>query len=334
MNSDNTDRMMRMITGYWVTQIVHAAATFSFADHLARGPATAHDIAGAERTDPSATFRLLRACASLGMVTYDGDSRFAATSLLDTLRKDNPQSLRGFAMSMPAPGHWLPFGRFTDAVKTGLSQTVAALGTGLFEYFAINAAESAAFADAMTSLTSTIAEETAQVIDTSGVKIVADVGGAGGAMLHALLRVHPHLQGILFDRPNVVQIASAEAARLGLQERVTAVGGDFFESVPDADLHILKHILHDWDDPACIRILKNCRRALRPGGRVAVIELFLDDVGERSVAPLYDVTMMVMGSGRERSLAEYRSLFEAAGLRAAKVIETKTPMVILEAVAA
>ena len=83
MNSD-TDRMIRMITGYWVTQIVHAAATYSLADHLKEGPATAEVIAKSEDIDRSATFRLLRACASLGIVTYDGKSRFATTPLLDT----------------------------------------------------------------------------------------------------------------------------------------------------------------------------------------------------------------------------------------------------------
>jgi hypothetical protein len=59
MNTE-TDRMTQMITGYWVTQVVHAAATFSFADHLAKGPKTAEQIARAEGTDPSATFRLMR----------------------------------------------------------------------------------------------------------------------------------------------------------------------------------------------------------------------------------------------------------------------------------
>jgi hypothetical protein len=101
--------MMQMITGYWVTQVVHAAATFSIADHLAKAPGTADDIAEAEGTDPSATFRLLRTCASLGLVKYDGNSRFTGTSLLDTLRKDKPQSLRAIAVSWPLPGHWLPW---------------------------------------------------------------------------------------------------------------------------------------------------------------------------------------------------------------------------------
>ena len=299
-----------------------------------RRPRRREDIADAEGTDPSATFRLLRTCASLGLVKYDGNSRFAGTSLLDTLRKDNPQSLRAIAVSWPLPGHWLPWGRFAEAVKTGTSQTVPALGAGLFEYFATNAAEAAAFTESMTSLTSSVAKETAKRINTSGVNTVADIGGAGGAMLYALLQLHPDLQGIVFDRPQVVASARAEAVKLGFHERVTAVGGDFFESVPEADLYLLKHILHDWDDESCICILKNCRRGLRPRGRIAVIELLLGEIGEPGIAPLYDVTMMVMSSGRERSLPEFQRLFEAAGLAATKVTRTTTPMVILEAAAA
>jgi hypothetical protein len=172
---------------------------------------------------------------------------------------------------------------------------------GLFEYFETNAAEAAAFTEGMTSLTATVAAETAQVINTEGVKVAADIGGAEGAMLHALLQLHPELHGILFDCPHVVASASAAAGKLGLQNRVTTVGGDFFESVPVADLYLLKHVLHDWDDAACIRILKHCRRALL--------------------------------SGRERSPAEYEHLLELAGLRTTSV-QTRRPMVILAATGA
>jgi hypothetical protein len=126
-------------------------------------------------------------------------------------------------------------GRFAEAVKTGKTQAVPALGAGLFEYFATNAAEAAAFTESMTSLTATVAKETARLINVSGVNTVADIGGAGGAMLHALLQLHPDLQGIVFDRPQIVASAPAEAVRLGFQERVTAGGGDFFETVPQAD---------------------------------------------------------------------------------------------------
>src|SRR5258707_7343283 len=105
-NANDTERMMQMITGYWVTQVVRAAAALSIADHLATVPVTAEDIALAEGSDLDATFRLLRACTSLGLVSYDGSSRFTSTPLLDTLRKDNPKTLRGLALSLSAPSHW------------------------------------------------------------------------------------------------------------------------------------------------------------------------------------------------------------------------------------
>ncbi|MEI9975000.1 MAG: methyltransferase [Ignavibacteriota bacterium] len=307
-----TERMMQMITGYWVTQTVHAAAAYSVADHLATASATADDIARAEGIDPIATFRLLRACASLGLLTYDGKSRFAATPLLDTLRKDHPKTLRGLALSMAAPGHWLPWGRFADAVKSGRSQTIAALGAELFDYFTANTEEGNTFTDAMTNMTSSVAEEMARVIDTTAVEVVADIGGAGGALLHALLRANPGVRGVVFDRPSVVASAEEAARKASLGGRVTAVGGDFFHSVPEADLYLLKYILHDWDDASCIRILRSCRRGLRPGGRIAVIELLLPEIGEPGLASILDLNMMVMCSGRERSVAEYRRLFEAA----------------------
>jgi hypothetical protein len=332
--SDN-DRMMEMINGYWITQIVNAAATYALADHLARGPAAAAEIAEMANTDPSATFRLLRACASLGLVSYDGECRFTATSLLNTLRTDNAQSLRDLAMLMAGPGNWLPWGRFVDCVKTGEPQAVAALGKMVFEYIAERPAESQTFTRAMKRAITFVTEEVARILDTRSATVIADIGGAGGSLLHAVLQANPAPSGIVFDLPNIAEIAKGAAVEIGLERRVTSVGGDFFEAVPAADLYLLRYILHDWDDAACIRILQNCRRAMLPGGRVAVIEQVLGDIGQPGPAPLMDLNMMVMLGGRERSETEYGQLFAAAGLRLATTIETNTPMAtVIEARAA
>jgi hypothetical protein len=327
--------MMEIINGYWITQIVNAAATYALADHLAKGPAAAAEIAEMANTDPSATFRLLRACASLGLVTYDGECRFTATSLLNTLRTDNAQSLRDLAMLMAGPGNWLPWGRFVDCVKTGEPQAVAALGKMVFEYIAERPAESQTFTRAMKRAITFVTEEVARILDTRSATVIADIGGAGGSLLHAVLQANPAPSGIVFDLPNIAEIAKGAAAEVGLERRVTSVGGDFFEAVPAADLYLLRYILHDWDDAACIRILQNCRRAMLPGGRVAVIEQVLGDIGQPGPAPLMDMNMMVMLGGRERSETEYGQLFAAAGLRLATTIETNTPMAtIIEATAA
>ncbi len=246
-------QMMQMITGYWITQLTHGMARYSIADHLAEGPKGAQEIAAAEGLNPDACFRFLRACAGLGLVSHDG-ARFGRTPLSDTLRRGVPGSLRGFALSQPAPGHWLPWGRFPEALKTGEMQTVPALGDPLFDYYGRAPDEAQSFTDAMTGLTMMVAAEAARLIDTSGTALAVDIGGAGGALIMALLDANPRLHGIVFDRPNIVPSVAAMAERAGLQDRVTAVGGDFFEAVPAADLYLLKFILHDWDDALCVKI--------------------------------------------------------------------------------
>jgi SAM-dependent methyltransferase len=253
--------------------------------------------------------------------------------LLRTLRKDDPESLRGFALSQAAPGHWLPWGRFVDALRTGERQTFAALGAEVFDYFSATPGEAADFTAAMSSLTAPVAAEVARLLDTTGLTRVVDVGGAAGALLFSVLNANPHLQGVVVDLPNVVPSAAASAQEAGLGKRVEVIAGDFFDAVPEGDLYLLKFILHDWDDASCVRILRNCRRGLRPGGRVAVVELLLEAAGRSALAPLMDLNMMVMLPGRERTLDEYRGLFADAGFGEVTITPTNTPMVILTATA-
>jgi O-methyltransferase len=132
----------------------------------------------------------------------------------------------------------------------------------------------------------------------------------------------------------VVPSATASASVLGFAERSEALAGDFFTYVPEADIYLLKHVLHDWDDGEAVQILKRCRDAMRPGGRVIVIEMLLGEIGEPELVPLMDLNMMVMLTGRERTLAEYRALLEDAGLRFSKSTPIRSPMAVIEAVAA
>jgi hypothetical protein len=311
------DRMMTMLTGFWVSQIVRAAALFRFADHLAAGVDTADAIAEAESTDPDATRRLMRTCASLGLVTSTDGIHFSATSLLATLRKDDPNSLRGMVIAAGSPGHWLAWGRFPDAVRSGDQQVKAAHGPfeTIFDYYAANLDEAGLFTEAMSNLTAAAAIEIATVVDTAGVACALDVGGANGEVIRAMMRANPDLHGGVFDLPHVVPEAVAAARSDGLLGRFSALGGDFFESVPPADLYVLKYILHDWEDESCIRILKNCRASLQEGGRIIVIDYLVGDVGCPGPAPLMDLNMLVMTGGRERDIAEFDALFESAGLR-------------------
>jgi hypothetical protein len=103
--------------------------------------------------------------------------------------------------------------------------------------------------------------------------------------------------------------------------------------VPAADLYLLEHILHDWNDDEAVVILKRCRESIRPGGWVVVIEILLGEMGEPAFGSLMDLNMMVMLTGRERTLDEYRALIEKAGFHFSKVTPIRSPMAVIEATA-
>ena len=112
------------------------------------------------------------------------------------------------------------------------------------------------------------------------------------------------------------------------------VGGDFFDSVPSADLYLLKMILHDWDDTSCIKILTNCRDAMTSGARIAVVEMLIGELSDPGPAALMDMNMLGAVPGQERSLPEYEALLSAAGLRRTAVLLTSSAQSVIEAVAA
>ncbi|WP_033285785.1 methyltransferase [Streptomyces sp. NRRL F-525] len=313
--SHDHERMMGMVTGFWVTQTVRAAALYNLADHLTAGTDTADAIADTESIDPDATRRLLRTCVSLGLTTSADGHHYTGTPLLSTLRQDDPHSLRHFAISQSAPGHWLSWGMFPEAVRTGSHQVTAAHGeANIFDYFAKHLDEAASFTESMSNLSQAAALDIAAVLDTQGVTLALDIGGAGGDVVRAMMRANPALHGGVFDLPHIAPAATEAAKAEGLDERFTTVGGDFFDSVPPADLYVLKYILHDWDDASCVRILQNCRAQLAKGGRIAVVDHLVDDAGRPGLAPLMDMNMLAMTGGRERQLAEFDALFTAAGL--------------------
>jgi hypothetical protein len=309
--------VLDMITGAWVSQTTRAIAMLRIPDHLAAGAETAEDVAKRAASEPRATYRLMRAAASLGLLGYEGDRRFELTGRGQLLRSDVPGSLRALALIQTAHAHWQSWEHFPDAVRQGGSQTKAALGMDLFEYFALpeNAEEAALFAAAMGDLSGLVSQGAVAIVDTSGVSTVVDVGGAHGDFVLGLMRADPRLRGQVLDLPHVVEGARREAAKAGLSDRFTAVAGDFLEEVPAADLYLLKMIMHDWDDERCVTILRNCRSAAGPGGRALVVEMVIGEIGKPDFSTRVDMNMLNVTRGMERDVDEYDALFAASGWR-------------------
>ena len=94
----------------------------------------------------------------------------------------------------------------------------------------------------------------------------------------------------------------------------------------------MRHILHDWDDERCIRLLRNCRVAMASEGKLLVCERILPPDNQSSYAKITDLIMMVLSGGRERTEAQYRELFSAAGFTLTRAVPTGSDHSILEAV--
>ena len=322
--------MFQMITGFWITQIIGVAAKLGIAEHLHGGAKSADELAHLTGCDPSALFRVLRAAASIGVFQISRGDRFSLTPLGETLRSDVPGSMREMAIMQASKGHWLPWGKLEDAVRTGTPQALSTLGCELFDHYARSPDEAAAFTGAMANLSAIVASEVAAHVDTSGMARAADIGGASGVIIAALLQKNPSLHGIVYDLPHVMASARQKLEAQGLLARCDVVAGDFFKSVPAADLYVLKQILHDWNDEEATTILRNCAQAMTPRGRLVIVEMVIPDDGSPSAAQLMDVNMLAILPGRERTQAEYSALLKRAGLRFERLVPTHSPFQILE----
>jgi SAM-dependent methyltransferase len=269
----------------------------------------------------------LRALTSLGIFAEDTTGWFRQTALSETLRSDHPESIRPFAMMLGAHFVWKPSGALEETVRTGQPAFERLYGAPFFDYLAGHSDDAQVFNAAMSSSPDYLAAIVG-AYDFSRFERIVDVGGGHGLLLAAILSANPRLRGVLHDLPFVVTGASA-LRQEPISRRCEIIGGDFFQDVPaGADAYILKGIIHDWNDEAALKILKNCRRAIHPDGTLLLVETVLTPSTDPAKA-LMDMLMMVLTSGRERTEPEFRSLLKEAGFSMEQVIR-KAGMSIIE----
>ena len=322
--------MLTMAFGGLTAQAIGVAAQLGIVDHLAGGPRTAADLAASTGTHEPSLYRLLRALASLDVLTEDTEGRFSSTALGDTLRSGVPGSVRGPVVMMTVPTTTLAAADMLHAVQTGEPAFEHAFGAPFFDYLTAHPHEGAIFNGGMAAFSELENPLIAGSYDFPAGARVVDVGGGRGGFIAAVLRAHPTVRGVLYDLPEVVRdagyLAAAEVA-----DRCEILGGSFFESVPGAaDVYVVKRILHDWADDTCVQILSNIRRAMPAGGRVLAVDAVVAPRGMQDMNKVTDLMMMVICPGRERSEQEFGDLYAAAGLRLTRVVSTPSSLSIVE----
>ncbi len=325
-------RMHHLVSdGVRITKALYVVARLRIADLVSDAPKTATELAQATDVHAPSLYRVLRTLASIGVFAEDEAGRFALTPLGATL-ESGPGSLRHMAIFYGAPWHWRMWDGLLDGVRTGRSGVKEAEGVELFEYLAANPDAAREFDESMTSASLKDAAAIAAAYDFSTFATLVDVGGGQGALLGTILKANPALRGVLFDLPSVMTAAERRLGERGVAERCRVVGGDMFETVPDgADAYIMRNVIHDWDDADCLTILRNCRRAMAPGAKLLVVQEVLPLGNAPSNGKLLDVQMLLIG-GKERTEAEFRSLYADAGFRLTRIVATETPHHIIEGI--
>ena len=333
LSAEASKALFQLMMGAWASQIAGTLARLRVFDEIAQGHTTVAAIAERLHLDAVALGRVLRAGGMLGLVRDTGAGGFALTAQGALLRSDVPGSMRALLDAETAKGHWVPWGHLDNCIRTG--QTVAASSLGVadvWDYYKVNPAEGKTFSEGMSGISAMAIAGIASAWDPPAARSVVDVGGAHGAFLSWVLECLPYATGVLLDLPHVLDSAKPAIAAAGLAGRVKCVAGDFFESVPaGGELYLLKHIIHDWDDNRARTILSNVSEAMAPGATVAVVELLIPDDGTPSPSVLMDINMLVMLSGKERTVFEMKQLFASAGLALSRVVQTRSPFSILEA---
>jgi hypothetical protein len=330
---DDVSRVQQMIMSFRLTRLLHAAATLGLADLLKDEPRSAQELSAQCDAHPGSLYRLLRALASIGILAEMPDHRFTLTVTGQCLRSDAQPSLRDLAVIYGEPWMWNTYGELLHSIRTGQSAFEHVHGTSLFQYLAANASAAARFNAAMTALS---AQENAALLaayDFSRYCTVVDVGGGHGRLLGAILGANTHVAGVLFDLPAVVTGARALLSELAVIDRCTIVAGNFFEFVPPGgDLYVLKSIVHNWNRQQAESLLRNCRAAVPPHGRLLLIERVIGAIDEASEAKLFDIAMLALLGGQERTAEEYAELLRATGFQLRRVFPSRSPHSIVEAV--
>ena len=333
MNPVDTQQHVRgLMMGFVVSRALQVAAELGVADALAAGPKERVTLAREVGADPATLHRLLRALASFGVFEELADGRYVNTPRSECLRTDVPASLRNLARMYGDSAPWQAWSGLEHSIRSGEPGFAHVHGIPWFEYLQRHPDSARRFDEAMVASSRLLNDAVVDAYEWVQFDTLVDVAGGLGSTLAAILHANPGLHGVLFDLDHVIERGREHLAQQGVAERCRTQSGSFFDTVPEgADAYFMKHILHDWSDADCLRILANCRKAMSDRAKVLVCEKIVPSGNGPSVVKVMDLVMLVQThGGRERTEAEFEQLFTRAGLRLARVVPTRADNSILE----
>ena len=278
--------------------------------------------------------RVLRTLTKVGVLRADKLGRFALTDLGEGLQSDVPNSRNAWARFVARPAMWAAWAALLHTVRNGKNAFEHVHGINTWQFRALNLEESKIFDAAMQENSRALIAVLIKRVDFSRFAHLVDVGGGDGTLLAGILGKHPQATGTLFDLPHVATRAEAVFATSGVDRCARVASGSFFDSVPaGGDAYLLKNVLHDWQDPEAIGILRSCRKAMARSATLVLVERIVNAAADADTW-LSDLNMLVNAGGRERSLNEFRALLQQTGFVLMRVVPLQGARHAIEAVPA
>lgn len=304
-------------------------------DILDAGAMPAAEVAAKAGLHPQSLTRSLRALSAFGIFRETSEGTFENTDA-SRLFRNQPGGLRNWTLFSTARPSLKTAGALGHTLETGESAHDFANGMGIWEYLKQDPELNKQFNLGLGEIRKDEQAQIAKAYDWSQVGTLIDVGGGAGHLLAAALGQNTAMQGVLFDRPDVLPDGDRTLIGHGVRSRVELVGGSFFEPirVPTSGTSrwLLSQILHDWPDADSVRILKQCRAAMKPEDRLLVVEMVpVPGKPDPTIARLDVMMMMYFGEARQRTLDEYKSLFTESGFQLVCEMPTGTDFSIVEA---
>lgn len=329
--------ILNLINGFHVARALYIAARLQLPDLVKGGTSDCKALAALTNTDAPSLYRIMRVLVSAGVFEMDDRDRVSSNPLAETLLKDASGSLRSWAISQLGDDPYKAWGDLMYGVRTGGIAFEHVFGCDSWTYRAAHPESAKDFDDGMASFVGAHNKAVVASYPFTAIRNVVDIGGGDGTLIATLLAAYSAMKGLLFEQPRVIERARQRIADEGLSARCEVMAGDMFKSIPPgADAYLLSRVIHNWDDEHAIAILRNCQRAMEPAAKLLLVERVIPARIEESAATrvlvVSDLHMMVMNGGRERTEAQYRALFEAAGLGLTRVIPTGTAMSVIEGV--
>ena len=331
---DPTEIVFQTAIGYIASISLNVAVELRIADLLRNGPRTVEELAKESSSNADALYRCLRLLASTGIFEEGPGRTFTNTPASETLCVRGHDSVHDVVRWICDPLHFRVYAELEHSVRTGEPCFDRVYGKPVFEYIPTDPREAEIFNAAMTTYSATVIPAVLEAYDFGEIGTLVDVAGGHGEVLCSILEKYPKMRGVLTDVEHVLEGAAEVIGKHGVGDRVRREVVDFFRSVPSGgDAYIMKNIIHDWDDDRARLILTNIRDAMGDiRGKVILLESVIAPGNEPHLTKFVDIEMLALPGGRERTEEEFRALLESAGLRLTRVVETQSPLSVIEAV--